>query len=307
MLKITELGGSTPKLLNRCTSLSYEKECYTPYSSFRGSFLTEADIGEIIDAELIINGTAVHKGIIDSADIRELPSHKELIISSRSHTSMLGQNELVPGLISNASLNSLMTDYIQLPNVYHENISDTVNYIYVKEHASLWEALCNLCLKQYGTYPYIAGLNTIRYTLPANPKTVALSRDNANITAVGASYDYTKMTSDIHMKDTQGTYNTFNKNDTCASGRNIIRHRHIAFDRQWLDNPVSGLGYKLNFAMRGFKSSYVSYLGYSGEDLNDIVSFEGIQNKRISRINIQGGDKGLATKLTCYFDRYNNV
>ena len=307
VLKALELEATSPKLLESCISMQYVKEYYTPYSTLKATFVLNIPIGEIIDVELIVNGTAVHNGIVDTVEIKELSSFRAITVSSRSHTSMLGQNELVPGLISNVSLNTLMSNYIQIPNVFHENNAVVSNYIYVKEHASLWEAVTNLCLKQNNTYPYIANVNTIRYTLPASPKTVVLSRNDRNIIACGNSFDYTNMISDFHMRDTEGTYNTFNKSDSEVSARGIVRHKHISFDRQWLDDPIKGLGYRINYGMRGFRSDFVSYLGYTGEDLNDLVTFENLVNIRISKIEISGSSKGLLTKLTCYRDRYNNM
>ena len=307
MLKVFELGKSSPKILENCLSLSYSKEYYTPYSSFTGVFLLTTEVSEIIDVELFVNGTAIHKGIIDSVQITEFSSHKAIKIVSRGHTSMLGQNEIVPGLITQVSLNSLMTNYIQIPNVFHEDIATVSNYIYVKEHASLWEAVTNLCLKQKNSYPYIKNINTVCFNLPSSPKTVTLSRSNKNIVSCGNAFDYSKMISDIHMRDTQGTYNTFNYSESAVLSREIVRHKHIAFDKQWLDDPVMGIRYKTNFGMRGFKSSFVSYLGYNGEDINDLVNFETLINKSISRIDISGSSKGIVTKLTCYFDKYNNL
>lgn len=307
VLKVLEYGSSIAKEFSQCLSLNYVKEYYTPYSTLKASFVLSSDVGEIIDVELCVNGVTVHKGIVDTMDVKVLSSYRSLSITSRSHTSMLGQNEITPGTLAGVSLNTLMTNYIQIPNVYHENLSATSNYIYVKDHASLWEAVTNLCLKQYNTYPYIANVNTVRYTSPASVKSIVLSKDNKNIVSSGNSFNYTNMISAYHMMNTEGTYNTFNRTDTFVSAREIVRHKHIAFDKQWLDNPQTGLGYRLNYGMRGYKSSFVSYFGYFGEDLNDLVSYGTLVNKKISKIEISGGSKGIVTKLTSYYDRYCNL
>ncbi|MBZ4671149.1 MAG: hypothetical protein PWQ76_534 [Clostridiales bacterium] len=306
-LKLLEVGASTKKEFTHCLSLKYEKERYTPYSSFSGTFMLDLPIGEVFDAELYINGNFIHKGIVDTLQTEEKSGFKTLKITSRSHTSMMGQNEVTPGVLTNVSLVNLMSNYIAIPNVYFENLTATSNYIYIKEHSSLWEAVTNLCLKQYGTYPYVANVNTVRFTVPSNPKTVTLSRDNGNILSCGSFWDYTKAISHIHMANTEGTYNTFNQTDSLVTARNIIRHKHIAFDRQWLENPSKSLEYRLNFGVRGYRQKFVEYLGYNGEDLNDILNFEDIQNKKISRIQIEGGENGIKTRLSCYFDRYNNL
>lgn len=308
LLTLKEVGGGA-KTFGNCVAFSYEKEYYTPYSTLKASFLLENEVlGAVIDVELAVNGTTVHKGIIDTLSVSESPDRRILTLNSRSHTSMLGQNELVPGLLSNPrpSLNVLLDNFIRIPSVFHENLVTTSDYIYVKEHTSMWEAVCNLCLKQVNRYPYIANVNTVRFNFHT-PKQVVLSRSDNNIVSAKTLLDYTKLISDIHMKDTNDTYNTYNISDAPVRSLSIVRHKHVAFDKQWLSNPVQGLGYRVNFAMRGYKTSEVSYLGYHGEDINDKVSFEGMQNRYISKVNITGSSKGIVTKLTCYFDRYCNT
>lgn len=305
-MKITELGGAQ-KELGYCTSLRFSKEWYTPYSLLRGSFIAKEEIGEVVDAELWVDGKCLHKGLIDAADFEASARGKRLTVVSRGYTSLLAQNQLAPGFLYNISLNALMDSYIPLSYVGHESLSATVNYIYIKENTSMWEGITNLCLKQYGRVPFILGANTVRFNAPAERKTVALSPKNGNIARVGRFNDYTKMLSHYHMADTEGTYGTYNTSESAAIERRIIRHKQIALDSQWLGDPLGGLGYKLAGSMRGCGGNYAAYFGYSGEDLGDFFSYDGGAARSVSKIEIAGSGKGLITTLTAYSDKYNNV
>lgn len=293
--------------LDKALSLVYEKERYTPYSSLKGMFRYESDYsGEFTDVSLVVNGTEIHKGAVDYCAIRIYKGERVIELASRGYTSMMGQTEMVPGISSGPSLNSFMSGW-KMPFVTHEDLSHTVNYLYIKEHASLWEALVNLCLKQNQNYPYIAFTNEVRFSPKESPKTIELNESDPIVTGFGSSLDYSHMISDLHMRDTEGTYNTFNLVDEEIRGLNIVRHKHFPLDRQWLDNPERGLGYKINFAMRGWRSMFVSYQGYQGEDLLDKLSWNGESPLNISRIKITGNANGIFTKLWCYKDRYCNT
>lgn len=300
-------GNNTEISLDKALSFVYEKERYTPYSSFKGMFRYESSYcGEFSDVSLTVNGTEVHKGAIDYCSIRLYKGERVIEITSRSYTSMMGQTEMVPGISSGPSLNSFMSGW-NIPFVTHEDLPQTVNYLFIKEHASLWDALVNLCLKQRQNYPYIAFTNEVRFSPKKNVRVIFLSEGSPAVTGFGSSLDYSHMISDLHMRDTEGTYNTFNLVDDEIRGLNIVRHKHFNLDRQWLDNPERGLGYKINFAMRGWRSTFVSYQGYQGEDLLDKLSWNGEDSLDISRIRITGNTAGVFTKLWCYKDRYCNT
>lgn len=304
VLSVLENGQTARKLYTDCIGFTYSKEYYTPYTFLKGSFVVPEIPAEITDVEFSVNGVLIHKGIIDYCKAEKNHMGNILTVNSRSYTSMLGQNQLVPGLMTQISLNKLLDENLSLPNIYHEDCPAVSNYIYVKENASLWEAVTNLCLKQNGRYPYIAHVNRIMFSLPASPETVILAEGDGRVISHGRTADYSKAVSDIHMRDTEGTYNTFNYSDEELHRLGIVRHKHISFDRQWLDEPIKALRYRVNFSARGMGSRYAFYKGYGGEDLNDLMAFGNEAPRRISRIDIKGTKAGIVTRLACYKDKY---
>ena len=106
------------------------------------------------------------------------------------------------------------------------------------------------------------------------------------------------------MKDAEGTYDVFNKNSAFAVSRELIRHKQIPLDVQYLNDPDSGLLFKLNFSRRGCQCRYVQYAGYSGEDLNDILTFGDIHMQRIKKIELSGGNGSVKTFLGVYSDAF---
>ena len=49
---------------------------------------------------------------------------------------------------------------------------------------------------------------------------------------------------------------------------------------------------------------YVQYIGYSGEDLNDMVSFGDVSLQRIKKIELSGGKGTVKTLLGVYSDAF---
>lgn len=304
---IVKCTGGTLIPLSHCIDFHFQKEYYTPFTTLSGTFITSKKIENVIDVTLMVNNSLIHKGIIDSFTFKETNSFSTISFTSRGYSSMLSQNEITPGLVTAVSLNNIMTRFFPIPNVTYEDISVTSNYIFIKDHATIWDGICNLCLKQRSIYPYIYGPNKIMFSKPTAPKNLTFTKKSGKIISFENSCEYGKILSDIHMRDANGEYNVYNKTDTDAANCGIVRHKHILLDRQWLDDPQKGLGFKFNFSMRGFKSESITYLGYYGEDINDLVSFNGIIERRISRLDLKGNSKGIITKLTCYFDRYCNL
>lgn len=267
--------------------------------------ITDVDFDAICDVELRIDGVLIHKGITDIAEVTSFPKFRALKIASRGFTSLLSQSEIKEGILSSPSLNSLLSVTTDIPNINHENSSATVNYIYVKNHSSVWDMAVNLCLKIYGKYPYIAHVNMLRYTIPAETMLVEPEAENS-VVSYGTGADYRSAVSNFYMLDTDDTY-SFELEDSEVTGLGIVRQKYLPLDKQWLNNTQAGLQYRDNFGMRGSDYSFVSYRGYHGEDINDRATFADTVNKRISRIVLVGGKNGLTTRLWCYSDRYNNV
>lgn len=82
--------------------------------------------------------------------------------------------------------------------------------------------------------------------------------------------------------------------------RNIIRHRKFQLDRRFLSNPDLACEYRMMMSSRGYKRQFFSYSSYLGEDLNDIVNYDTLENRRINSIKITGSEKGVFTELGFY-------
>ena len=112
------------------------------------------------------------------------------------------------------------------------------------------------------------------------------------------------------MRDLDGNNNSYNIENQFAVNRQIVRHKHINYDRQWSSMTDLGLSYKINYTMRGHKSKSLLYHGFQGEDINDefSVSIDNLllNSAEISAIQIFGNKKGIFTKLTAYEDAYCN-
>lgn len=306
VLTLTEKDSGEKIVLEKCLSMRFEKERYTPYTTFGGTFLASSDFGDVSDVLLTINGTDVHRGPADTVRISHSSSGHRVTVNSRGYTSAFGQNEIRPGILSDLSLVKLLTDEAQIPNTYFEENSEEVNYLYVVAHTSVWDAASNLCLKLAGTYPYIAHVNTLRYTTPEETTLITPEADGTLI-EYGTETDYRNILSDIYMSDTEGTPDAFSFINEESTALGIKRERYLSLDKRWLNNEQLGLTYRSHFSMRGYNRSYVAYRGYCGEDINDRVSFGENTEKRISRILVTGGKNGVSTRLWCYKDKFCNV
>lgn len=293
--------GGTTFVINKLAGFRCRKERYTPYSALDATVIGGEGVSDVVEAKLSVGGKVLHRGIMDSLTVTKSGGRTVMRLSSRGFSSMLAQNELAPGLLAGLSLNSLMSEKMIVPNVTWQNSSQTVRYIYVNEHDSQWSAIVSLSLALNEDYPYIGAVNEVRLS-PVNPKTVVPE----NIFEEGSSGDYSKMVSHYHMKDVNGSY-SYNYTDGFAAARGIVRHKYIAYDRQFVGLSDYGLKYRLGFTERGCKSRFLTYIGYCGEELRDKVTFPDGSVCEISAVEICGNAKrGIFTKDICYFDKYCN-
>ena len=303
-ISILEKGKILRKSLGECLGFDFKKERYTPYSIFKARFLITQEIDEIVDVQVKISGVLVHKGLIDKMSITQKSDGKILSISSRSYTSALGINVLAQGVKYGVSLSHLVNECYEMPFIQTQEGYDKIcNYIYVKEHTSLWDVVVNMCMKLEGDYPYIRYANVVSFS-KHNPMTVEFS--HKNIVEHSDNVDNSKMISHIHMDDIDGNSNVYNLSNSYAIERNIVRHRQSPFDRQWLNMSDIGLSHKINYTMRGVASEEILYKGFRGEDINDKFSYEKSEGKFISCVRIFGDENGIFTKLLAYKDAYCN-
>ncbi len=254
--------------------------------------------------ELAVSGFNIHNGLIDKAEIRRENGITQLKVHSRGFTSLLLANEMEPGLHTNVSINTLMNDYYTFPPfVKWKNDHSTVNYIYVKPHRSMWDSIINLSYKLYGEYPYIRNANEINL----NPHTDYVSTVflKKEYLASGWSIGTKGMLSHLHMQDVDGNYGAFERTWDQADDMYIVRHKQIAFDRQYLDDPERSMDLLLSTASQKWRTRYVEIPGYVKLDVNDIISAEGLfVGARIGGITVSGDRKGVKTRYEVYYDSF---
>lgn len=285
-----------------CFYFRYVKEIYTPYVYFECEFLGSSEqlpvTGRI---EFFINDTLMHCGIVDSIELRRRSGQRTVHIKSKGFTSLLCQNQPEPGLMTDVTLSSVIQTFPDIPYITWEN-NLTENYVYIKDGATVWDAICGLSFKATGRYPYINGTNEVRMTPPASPKTITIGEEN--LLESGERHDFTRIISHIHMQDIQGGYNVYSKTNQSAVERNIIRHKQIPLDRQFLNNPDSALDYKLGYSMRGFVCSYIRYAGFNSEELFDRVKYSNMPYRTIHSVELLFDGGKEITTLRMYNDSF---
>ncbi len=288
-------------------ALKFTKERYTPYTLLTGKVWLSCVADEVQSISLSVDNVPIHFGIPDSLEHEFSNGRHIYSFSSRGYTSALTYNQPTPGLYSNATLASILSGEITLPNISFEYMTDSINYVYINDNDNMWDGAVAFARKFCGDYPYIFGPNTVRVTRFSNLPTVTIPKEKIVSECVGE--DYSRMISDLKMRDVDGNYNSFTMTDTDAVNRDIIRHRHIAFDRQWLSNQDEALKSRIDYSMRGFRYKKICYEGFSKEDLRQYVNAEGqsftISQKEISKLTLSLSQKGVFTTLWFYDDRYS--
>lgn len=285
-----------------CFYFRYVKELYTPYVYFECKFLSSsAEIEDFSRVEFWIYGKVMHRGLVDSIDIRSSSGRYEVYVKSKGFTSLLCQNQPAPGMMTNVDLNGVITTFPNIPYITCES-SDTENYIYIKDGSTVWDAVCNLAFKQTGSYPYIEGTNNVRIKMRSPVRHFYI--DSRSVLAKGVRHDLTKVISHIHMQDIEGNYDVYSKENQAATARNIVRHKQIPLDRQFLSDPYSALDHRLNFSMRGIVCDYIRYVGYNYEDLFDYITCGDFSMKRIHSVEVTFSGGMPVTQLGFYNDGF---
>lgn len=292
------------------TDIRFTKERYTPYTTVSGRALfASPPQGMIKNVSFLDGDTLMHFGLPDKVEWTFRNGEGSLMFSSRGFSAALGQNQLTPGMYTNTTFESLMNSSIALPNVEYEQLEKPINYVYIKENDTMWGAAAAFARKYCKEYPYISGSNTVRVTRDETLPVLDVPGDG--IVSVSSGVEFSHIISHYHMRDVEGTYNTYNLAMQSAVDLDIIRHKHISFDRQWLSDPDEAMKSRLDYAARGMQYIKVCYNGWSGEDIRQAVNFsaKGIkaQEKEISRIDLSISRKGTLTTLWCYGDEYTGA
>lgn len=298
--------GETYFEVSRCISLALEREIYTPYEALSGLFCIDADfdVTNVTQLELFWNGNSIFLGIADQVVTFRRGGVWFLRIHSKTFTSLLTQNELEPGLYSNITIQHLIYNFYQLPHVTVKWSSES-GYIYARERTSLWDSVTSFVYKQCGRYPYVVN-NEVCYDFPETPN--IHTPDESAVTELGSGLDTTRLISHYHMADIEGNPNAYEEENPAAQYAQIVRHKQIAFDREFLSDPTSALTYRNLFSFRGDKSRYVTYAGFNNEVLGEKVTFGmHLQNAVICRVRMVYGAQGFATTLWTYEDGFYHL
>lgn len=295
----TELIAEYDKIL----SFSFGKDVYTPWTSLKASFISdEASFLTAAEIKLYIGEKLIHHGLVDRLEQRLENGVRITSVSSKGFTSLLCRNQLEPGLKTSVSINSLMDGIYTLPHITHEDNSNTSSYIYVKNGSSIWDGIVNLSYKLTENYPFISGTNHVRITPEPLPENFTFG--SSDIICMGTEYSYNRTLSHLHMAELDGSYGSFEYEDTFAASKEIVRHLYFEFDRQFVNEPQQALIYRAKYAKRGSQRYFCRYSGYRGEDLTDTATFGGISSKKICTIDIKGDSDGITTEIGVYNDSF---
>lgn len=288
-----------------CLAAVLECEAYTPYARLTATFLSQGVAYGAVNAVMLAFGMRqVFLGIADSVEQFWKDGRCFVRVQSRSFTSVLAQNELIPGLHTGMTLEKLMTGFYQFPNVSYEAYEGS-GYIFVKDGASMWDSIVNFGYQLTGYHPFIQG-NTVRFTPPSDAVQLILS--GTQVLESGIVQDTTKLVSNYHMADINDNYDAYQLENTAAAAADIVRHKQLLLDRQYLSEPEEALQFRCRFSQRGWRARYVTYSGYHGEQLCDRVSFgDFLQDAQISRIRMTFGKNGIRTKLWAYDDGFYHI
>lgn len=304
-LQVKTANGSKNVIMSACIRLTFIKDLYLSYTRAMGTFHSSAAADfaaeDVQKLTLYINGVQKHVGLPDEVTLRSSGTGYDISFSSRGYTLLLAQNEPYPRINSNVTLQTLIQNNLNIPEIDCEANTPNVQYIYVKENSTIWDAVWAYSIKATGNYPFIYGSNTVRVTYATN-KTVDLA--NTVITDEGTLLNTKNLLSDVHMQDIDETY-PYSAHDAQAGSYGIVRSRYYPLDNQWLYDPSVGLQARLDYSNRGVKGKFITYLGHKGEDLMDsLTNASALSGLRVNSITITADKNGLRTRLTAYDDRY---
>ncbi|MBR1750965.1 MAG: hypothetical protein IJ740_08835 [Ruminococcus sp.] len=296
------------KSISHGLTFTVTRERYTPFHTAVFSFAADDgfDTSGIMEVSIHYKDEMIFFGRADS--LRVTRQSGRVIVSGRASgfTKGLSVCAAEPEILYNCSLTTLFARTPLMPHVTHQAISDTVNYIFIKENDTVWSAIAALSLKLGDEYPFIRGKNSV-YIKKENLDSFDYRDDT--IVSFFNGENYTNAVSKIYMKGTQDTYD-YSYSDAEALARGIIRERYIPLDRQWLSDPEKGLMHKMYFSRRGCVYRGFTYAGHRFENLCDRVRFSfggSAYWGEADRIVIKGDQSGVFTTITSYHDGYARI
>ncbi len=283
-------------------SFDFHKDRYDCFSVASGKFIADSIPENIQEIHCYVNGYEVHHGLVDKLEKTYEKGMNVISFSSRSFSVLLSQNEPVPGINPNMTLSTLGSINTSIPYVTYQTNTATVNYIYVKEHSTIWDAITAYGMKAYRILPYISGTNMVRST-PLNK--ASRNYNSEMIVSTGESFDTRSMVSTFYMADADGTYTNI-YNNSPADNFKITRRKYYALDDQWLSNPQLGLMGKAFLSNRRYNQKFFTYLGYNGEDIYDKLTINknglSLSGRAVATIDISVRNGMIYTRLAINLD-----
>ncbi len=285
-----------------CLSTLMVNEAYTPYVRLSAQFAaSEEDYGEITEVAFYYQGSRVFLGMLESLTVSERDGARILTVTARSFTWVLTQNQFVPGMHYNMTLQQIMEGVYQFPGVQYENYEGE-GYLYVNHGASVWDSVVNFGYRLTGHYPYIQG-NTVRITVDENAQHHEFT--DSDVLETGEKQDNSRLVSHFHMADLEGNYETYSLTNEAAVTAGIIRHRQLKMDQQFLSEPMKALEYRSQFCMRGCRERYMICRGFYNAPVGTRISYgDWMINAVVCRCELHFGQDGLYTKYSVYDDGF---
>ena len=259
------MRNNTEQTVSKVVKLRFYKDRYLPGTELSGKVIWTGSTEDVVGIKLTAGGRLIHDGFPEYITAARANGRQEISFKSAGWSKLLAQNEPVPGLSYNVSLTTIMTDNTAIPNVTWEDNTPTVNYIYVKEHSSVWDAVTAYTKKAFGPFPYILGTNKVM-TRPVQGTLREYYSDV--IKAVGETVDRRTVYSKVYMADADGRY-TYQVQNMRAISDGLVREKYFPLDRQWLADPSDGARYRMDLSARRYYSPFLRVVGYSGEELFD--------------------------------------
>lgn len=292
-----------PLTLNQCVRFSLVRDRYQAFSVLHVTLLTDTMTAAPIRVQFFLGGRCLHDGVVKKCECSKEAGQFALTVTSHGFSSLLIRNQLVPGLHFNLTLDSLMNTY-QLPHITYQGGVQMIRYIYVKDNASMWDSVIAYNYKLNKGFPYVRVPNLLCVLPQTGQEPITVPADS--ILKAGTGGELSEMLSRVDMANMQGEYGYYSKTNPLAAVYGIVRVKQILLDKQYVYDPDDALSFRIALGNRKLHLRTVTYTGYCGEDVEDLMNCGGLFTERVSRIVVTGDENGITTTDTFYEDDFCN-
>ncbi len=307
MMKITLRLYNTDsgyKEYHDCISFSYEKERYTPYTKLSAVFYEEIDPENIACAAFYLDDKLKHLGTPDKIICSNKNGVKTFSILSFGYTMLLGQNQSEPGIMRDVTLSKIVERNLPIYGVSSQSSTRSVNYIYIEDRTTIWDAACVYAMKAYGTHPFINGANEVRCS---KENAVTFTYSSSDIVECEKGASSANLISDAYTTNLEGNWN-YSRSNSFAKQRHITKRKYYSRQNDFLYDLNDELKLRMNYGDRAREYGMFTYRGYKGEDLLDKGTFEigslKMMNAQIDRIRVRASGGSVLTTLYFYKDSH---